>query len=68
MHRPLLLRGMASEAGCAVVEDSCPAGPVALVFGWAGASHKNVDKYSEVWRAAGCSSVQVTPVHCTVSS
>jgi len=32
--------------------------PIALIFGWGGSSHKNVDKYSEIYRKAGCTTVQ----------
>ncbi len=28
--------------------------PLAMVFGWAGASDKNLDKYAEIYRRAGC--------------
>ena len=28
--------------------------PLVFVFGWAGASHKNLDKYAEIYRRAGC--------------
>ena len=28
--------------------------PLVFVFGWAGATEKNMDKYSEIYRRAGC--------------
>ena len=28
--------------------------PLVFVFGWAGATEKNMDKYSEIYRQAGC--------------
>ena len=32
--------------------------PLVLVFGWAGASDKNLDKYGLVYRSAGCTTAQ----------
>ena len=28
--------------------------PLAFVFGWAGASARNLDKYAQIYRRAGC--------------
>jgi len=32
--------------------------PVAIIFGWGGASHKNVSKYSSIYYKTGCTTVQ----------
>jgi len=32
--------------------------PIALIFGWGGSSHKNINKYSSIYREAGCTTVQ----------
>merc|ERR1711935_338426 len=32
--------------------------PLVLLFGWAGANHKNLSKYSEIYNSAGCTTVQ----------
>jgi len=32
--------------------------PLVLLFGWAGASHKNLSKYAHIYQRAGCSTVQ----------
>merc|ERR1719215_1870070 len=32
--------------------------PLVVILGWAGASHKNVSKYAELYRRLGCSSLQ----------
>ena len=41
--------------------------PLVLVFGWAGASEKNLDKYGLVYRSAGCTTVQyILPTRSTI--
>jgi len=35
-----------------------PTDPLVLLFGWAGASHKNLSKYAEIYTKAGCTTVQ----------
>merc|ERR1712236_87213 len=32
--------------------------PIALIFGWGGSSHKNVEKYSSIYSKSGCTTVQ----------
>lgn len=32
--------------------------PIVVVFGWAGSTHKNLDKYSSLYRRAGCTTIQ----------
>merc|ERR1711936_118251 len=32
--------------------------PLVIILGWAGASHKNLDKYSRVYRERGCETLQ----------
>ena len=32
--------------------------PLVLLFGWAGASHKNLSKYSEIYLKTGCTTCQ----------
>lgn len=32
--------------------------PLVVVFGWAGSNHKNLDKYSQVYRSLGCTTLQ----------
>merc|ERR1739838_213152 len=32
--------------------------PIALIFGWGGSSYKNINKYSSIYREAGCTTVQ----------
>jgi len=34
--------------------------PLTLLFGWAGASHKNLAKYSGIYQSQGCTTAQVT--------
>ena len=38
-------------------ESSLPP-PLVLLFGWAGANHKAVSKYGDVYRSVGCTTVQ----------
>ena len=32
--------------------------PLVIILGWAGATHKNLDKYSQVYRERGCGTLQ----------
>ena len=39
-------------------ENSGGRSPLVLVFGWGGASHKNLAKYSALYLGVGCTTVQ----------
>jgi len=39
-------------------DQSLSRAPIALIFGWGGSSHKNVEKYSSIYRKSGCTTVQ----------